>query len=295
MSEYVLSCCSTADLSKEHFQRRNISYVCFHFNLDGQDYADDLGESISFADFYQKMREGADTRTSQVNVGEYLEYFRQFLEQGKDIVHLCLSSGISNTYSSACTAADTLREKYPERKIHVIDSLAASSGYGLLMDKLADLRDDGMDVDTLAAWAQEHKLEVQHWFFTTDLTYLVRGGRVSKAAGFFGGVMNICPLLNVDFMGRLIARAKVRGKAKVITETVDRMEKYAAGQLGYADKCYISMSDCMEDARAVADLVEKKFPRLKGRVEINWIGTTIGSHTGPGTVALFFWGAKRDN
>lgn len=293
MSEYILSCCSTADLSREHFDNRDIHYVCFHFELAGKQFTDDLGQSISFLDFYQAMANGADTRTSQVNVEEYEQYFESYLKEGKDILHLTLSSGISGTVNSAVIARDTLREKYPDRRIYVVDSLAASSGYGLLMDKLADLRDGGMDIEELYRWAEDNKLKLQHWFFTSDLTYLIRGGRVSKAAGLVGSMLNICPLLNVDYKGRLINRAKVRTKRKVIQAMVDKMKEHAQEGVDYSGKCYMSQSACMEDARAVADLVEEAFPKLQGKVEINNIGTTIGSHTGPGTVALFFWGDER--
>ena len=295
MSDFILSGCSTADLTKEHFEDRDIRYICFHYTLDGVDYPDDLGQSIPFPEFYKKMTEGSDTKTSQVNMSEYMEYFEPFLAEGKDILHLTLSSGISSSYSSASSAALILRERYPDRKLYVVDSLGASSGYGLILDKLADLRDGGMGIDELHEWANEHRLELHHWFFSTDLTFYVKGGRVSKASGFFGGVLGICPLLNMDNLGRLIPRVKVRGKKKVIREIVDRMEKYAKDRLDYADKCYISMSDCYDDALEVAQLVEARFPKLRGKVEINWIGTTIGSHTGPGTVALFFWGDKREN
>ncbi len=293
MGEYVLSCSSTADLRREQLEERNIHYVCFHFELAGKQYMDDLGKSISLAEFYEAMAQGADTKTSQINVEEYEQYFESFLKEGKDILHLTLSSGISGTVNSALIARDALQEKYPDRKIYVVDSLAASSGYGLLMDKLADLRDDGMDIDQLYRWAEDNKLKLQHWFFTSDLTYLIRGGRVSKAAGIVGSVLNICPLLNVDYMGRLINRAKVRTKRKVIQATVEKMKEHAQDGADYSGKCYISQSACMEDARAVADLVEEAFPKLQGKVEINDIGTTIGSHTGPGTVALFFWGDER--
>ena len=295
MNDYILSCCSTADLTKEHVQQRNISYICFHYMLDGVEYPDDLGQTMPFETFYKKIADGADASTSQVNINEYLAYFDSFLSQGKDILHLCLSSGISGSYNSARSAALIAQERYPERKVYVVDSLAASSGFGLLMDKLADLRDEGMDIDALRDWAEEHKLEMHHWFFSTDLSSFVKGGRITKAEGFFGGVLGICPLLNVDFQGRLIPRSKIRGKKKVIAEIVERMEKYAFDGLNYADKCYISNSACYDDARAVADLVEARFPHLKGKVEIFYVGTTIGSHTGVGTVALFFWGQKRDN
>ena len=382
MASYALTCCSTADLTHEHFAARDIQYVCFHFTLNGETYPDDLGQSIPFPIFYQAMANGAETSTSQVNISEYLDFFTPILESGKDILHVCLSSGLSGSYNSASSAAliareqfpdrkiyivdslgassgyglimetladlrdegmdiDTLHqwieenklrmnhwffstdltfyvkggrvskaagfiggvlgicpllnmdEQFPDRKIYIVDSLGASSGYGLIMETLADLRDEGMDIDTLHQWIEENKLRMNHWFFSTDLTFYVKGGRVSKAAGFIGGVLGICPLLNMDEQGHLIPRAKIRSKKKVIQEMLTRMEQYADNGLDYDGKCFISQSECYEDARALADLIEAKFPKLNGKVDINYVGTTIGSHTGPGTVALFFWGRDR--
>ena len=293
MANYVLSCCSTADLSKQHFIDRDIKYICFHYELDGKDYPDDLGESMPFDKFYKEMAAGKSTKTSQVNVEEFVEYFEPFLMEGKDILHLTLSSGISGVLNSANLARDLLAEKYPERTIVIVDSLAASSGYGLLMDKLADLRDEGKSLTEVAHFAEKNKLRLHHWFFSSDLTFFIRGGRISKTSGFIGGLLNICPLMNVDYLGRLIPRYKIRTKKKVIKAIVDKMIEHAENGTDYSGKCYISNSACYEDARAVADLVEKNFPKLDGKVLINSIGTTIGSHTGPGTVALFFWGDER--
>ena len=295
MSDYILSCCSTADLSKEHFEKRDIKYLCFHYKLNGVDYFDDLGQSVPFEEFYSRMDAGEDTQTSQINVTEYLEFFEKFLSKGKDILHLALSSGISGSYNSAMNAARIAQERFPERKIYVVDSLAASSGFGLLMDKLADLRDGGMDIDELKNWAEENKLYLHHWFFSSDLKFFIKGGRVSKTAGTVGTILGICPLLNVDKDGHLTARAKIRTKKKVILEIVKRMEENAENGLDYSGKCYISQSACVADAKEVAKLIEERFPKLNGKVVINYVGTTIGSHTGPGTVALFFWGKKRED
>ena len=290
---YILSCCSTADLSKEHFEAIDVHYVCFHYILNGKDYPDDLGQSLPFEDFYRLMKEGADTKTSQVSIQEYLDYFTPFLEQGKDIVHVTLSSGISATINSARNAANIAMERFPERKIYVIDSLGASSGYGLIMDTAAKKRDEGLSAAELADWIEKNRLKLHHWFFSTDLSFFVKGGRISKTAAVFGGLLEICPLMNMDNLGRLIPRFKVRTKKRVIRQIVDKMEEFADKGLDYDGKCYISMSACLDDARAVADLVEARFPKLNGKVVINNIGTTIGSHTGPGTVALFFWGSER--
>lgn len=295
MNDYILSCCTTADLPDEHFKARNISYICFHFLLDGKEYPDDLGKSMPLKDFYQAMRDGAMTKTSQVNADEFIEYFEGFLKDGKDVLHLSLSSGISGVLNSALIAKNELEERYPDRKIYVVDSLAATSGYGLLMDKLADLRDEGKTIDEVHDWAVANRLRINHWFFVSDLTYLVRGGRVSKASGFIGGMLNICPLLNIAYDGKLVVRQKIRTRKKVIAATIDKMEQYAEGGLDYSDKCYISHADCIEDAQEMAKVIEGRFPKLKGKVQICNVGTTIGSHTGPGALVLLFWGSERSS
>lgn len=290
---YILSCCSTADLTAEHFRARDIHYVCFHFSMDGKQYPDDLGQSIPFPEFYSRMAQGAETKTSQVNVEEYMQYFEPFLKDGRDILHVTLSSGLTGAYNSACIARDELLEKYPDKKLYVVDSLGASSGSGLIMETLADLRDQGMALEDLYHWIQDHRLHMHHWFFSTDLSFYVKGGRISKAAGWFGTALKICPLLNMNDEGKLIPRFKIRGKKAVIQRIVEQMVLCADDGADYSGKCFISHSGCLEDARAVADLVEKTFPKLNGKVDINYVGTTIGSHTGPGTVALFFWGNER--
>jgi DegV family protein with EDD domain len=293
MSDYILSCSSTSDLSVEQVKRRNISYIPYHYYIDGKEYSDDLFQSMSAEQFYGALKSGADTKTAQVNIEEYSEYFTKLLEKGKDVIHVTLSSGLTGSYRSAINAAEAVREKFPDRKLYIVDSLGASSGYGLIIETLADLRDKGYSIDALREWTEAHKLEMHHWFFSTDLTFYVKGGRITKTQGMLGGMLGICPLLNMDEAGKLVPREKIRTKKKVIREIVSRMEANAEGNLDYSGKCFISNSGCPEDAREVADLVESLFPKLNGKVVINSIGPTIGSHTGPGTVALFFWGGSR--
>ena len=295
MSDFILSCSSTADLSQQEFDARNIHYICFHYSIDGVQMYDDLGKTMPLEKFYQRMIDGADTSTSQINADEYEAYWEAFLKDGKDVLHVTLSSGISGSYNSAVIARETLKEKYPDRTVRVVDGLAASSGYGLLMDKLADLRDEGKTVDEAADWAEAHRLELQHWFFSTDLTFYIKGGRISKSAGFVGTLLKICPLLTVNHSGKLEPSAKVRSKHKAIKEAVNRMVDNARDGLDYNGKCFLSHSYCLEDAKAVAALVKATFTKLDGEPVIHDIGTTIGSHTGPGTVALFFWGKERVN
>lgn len=293
MSDYVLSCESTADLSVEKMSEIGVEYICFHFYLDDNEYPDDLGQTIPFDKFYQAMTDGADTRTAQISTGEYEEYFRGFLKDGKDILHLSLSSGLSGTIESARMAADALKEEFPGRKIYIVDSLAASSGYGLLMQTLAEKRDEGMGLEEIHEWAKANRLNVRHWFFSSDLTFYIKGGRVKPAAGFVGNLLGICPLLDVDYKGLLIPREKIRSKKKVIKRIVEQMEASVRDGHDYDGRVFISESACYEDARAVASLIEEHFPKTKGKIEIFSIGTTIGSHTGPGTVALFYWGSER--
>ncbi len=295
MSSYVLSCCSVVDLCPEHMTERNISFVPLHYSVNGKEYDDDMGVTLSSADFYQAMKDGAEVSTSQVNVDEFTHYFETFLAEGKDVLHLALSSGLSGSYNSARIAAEMLSEKYPDRKLYVVDSLAASAGDGLLMDTLADHRDAGKSIDDLYQWVEKNKKKLHHWFTASDLTWFVKGGRVTKAAGWFGTVLKICPVLNVDFMGRLIPRFKIRGKQNALKELVNQMKEHATDGKNYSGKCFISNSACYEDARAVADEVETYFPNLNGKVQIYNIGTTIGCHCGPGTTALFFWGDERTN
>lgn len=293
MGDYIISCCSTADLTKKHFMDREIHYICFHYELDGRQYRDDLGETMSFADFYRAMTNGADTKTSQINADEFEEYWEPFLKEGKDILHVTLSSGISGVYNSANIAKEMLKERYPDRKIYVADSLCAASGYGLLMDKVADLRDAGMPVEELYQWVLDNRLKLHHWVFSSDLTFFIKGGRISKTSGMIGQMLNICPMIEVDKEGKLAVVQKIRTKRKAIDAIVKKMEEFANDGLDYSGKCYVCHSACLKDAEAVAALVEKKFPKLNGPVEIYDIGTTIGSHTGPGTVAVFFWGSER--
>lgn len=294
MTDFILTCCSTADQPKEYFDSKNIQVIFFNCVFeDGSTYPDDLGQTIPYDEFYRRMRAGAMPKTSQPNVEEFLAFFEPFLKDGKDVLHISTSTGITGEYNSACLAAGILAERYPDRRIYTIDSLTAACGYGLLMDKLADLRDEGKTIDECRDWVLENRLHNVLWLFTTDLTWYVRGGRVSPAAGFVGNLLNICPFVYFDNEGHLIPHMKVRTKAKAIVTLEKKMEELAYNGTAYSDKCYISVSDCYPDGRQVADLIEKAFPHLKEPVHINSIGSVIGSHTGPGTVGLSFWGDVR--
>ncbi len=293
MEKYVIATCSTADVSPKIIEKLKVEYLKFSYFLDDIEYKDDLGQTMSHETFYKMLKDGSDSKTTQPNSECYKEFLYPFLKDGKDVIMLNLSSGLSGAQASAKMAETELKDEFPERKIYIVDSLGASSGMGLLVDKMAELRKDGMSIEDLYAWTENNKLKIHHWFFSTDLSFFVKGGRVSKVAGWFGTILKICPLLNVDKNGKLVPREKVRGKANVIRQIVKKMEENAVGGVNYNGKCFVSHSNCYEDALEVAKLVMSKFPRLDGDVKINNIGTTIGSHTGPGTVALFFFGNER--
>jgi len=293
MKNYVLTCSSTVDLSNEFLKDLNINYIKFNYQINDDIYKDDMGLTISSKEFYDLMRNGASTKTSQINANEYIEFFKPFLENNQDVLHVELSSGLSGSFNSAMLAKGILEEEYPNNKVVIIDSLAASAGYGLLLFYAAKLKDESYSIDELKTWINENKLKIHHWFYSTDLSYYVKGGRITQTAGFVGSLLNLCPLLNVSNEGKLIPRHKVVGKKRVMRRIVNKMQEFASDKKDYSGKCFISHADILDDAREVAKRVEDEFPNLDGKVEIFNIGTTIGSHTGPGTLALFFMGDER--
>ena len=293
MSDYIISACAPADLTKEQFDEFDVKYIYFHYYVDDEHFYDDMGQTMSYQEFYKKMEDGAMTRTSQTNPEEFIKEFTPILESGKDILHISLSSGISGVYNSAVVAKAELEEQFPDRKIIVIDSLCASVGYGLFVKTLADMRKAGKSIDEVAKWGEENKIRLNHWVFVSDLKYLVRGGRLSKVSGALGSMLSLCPVIEVNSLGKLETRDKVRTKKKVIKELVNRMEAHAENGLDYSGEVFLSHSNIEDDAKEVARLVEERFPKMDGKVLINYIGTTIGSHTGPGTIALCFWGDER--
>ena len=293
MSDFVLTCESTADYPRSYFEGRHIPSACFHYELDGEPCVDDLYVSTTPEAFFGKLKAGSHSTTSQPSAGEYVSMWEPYLKEGRDILHVTLSSGISGAYNSACVAAEQMAAAYPERTVRVVDSLTASAGYGLLMDYLADMRDEGKSLVEVADWAEEHKLEVNAWFFVSDLDCLKRGGRVSATSALLATALKISPVLNIDYQGHLIPRQKIRTTKKAIAELVKMFMEHAQGGAAYTGKCVISQSNCLADAEETARLIGEQVPALAGKIVINNIGTVIGSHTGPGTVALFFMGDKR--
>ena len=293
MKDYKITCCSTCDLTAGHLASLGVAFAKYHYILDGKDHKDDLFVSSTPEQFYGAIAAGALPTTSQVTPEELIELWSPILAEGYDVLHIEFSSGLSGGYQSALTAQEELKQHYPNRQLILVGSLAAPSGYGLLVDKAVELKNGGMDIDELAAWLEENKLRLRHWFFSTNLQHFKRGGRISGPAATIGTLLKICPVMDVNSEGKLIIRKKVTGKKKAIKEMYDQMFMQAEGGGDYSGKCYISHSLVMDDAKELASLVEKGFPKLNGKVEIDNIGTVIGSHTGPGTVALFFFSTTK--
>ena len=289
MGSYILSCCSTADLSKEHFEGRDIHYACFHYQLDGKEYLDDLGQSMSIPEFYAAMAKGASTKTSQINVVDFCEYFSEYLEKGLDILYICFSSGLSGTYNNSLIAIEELKEKYPDRTVISVDSLAASMGEGLLVYLAAQQKNKGMGLQELAKWVEDNRLHLCHWFTVDDLHHLKRGGRVSAATAIVGSALNIKPVLHVDDEGHLINVSKVRGRKASLHAMVDKMVETYSNEF---DTVMICQGGCRSDAEYLADEVRKRVKGVK-KIIMGNIGPVIGAHAGPGVLALFFYGEHR--
>ncbi len=290
MRDYILLTDSTADLPQHLVDELNISVFPLLFELDGKSYHNyPDNHELSPENFYNYLREGKNSITSQINSSTFQEVFSGFLEQGKDILYLCFSSGLSGTYQSSRLAIEELQEKYPDANIRTIDTLCASLGEGLLVYLAAKMKLDGKSLDEVADWVEANKLNLCHWFTVDDLIFLKRGGRVSTAAAVVGTMLGIKPVLHVDNEGHLIPRQKVRGRKASLDALVEQMEKTAIDPT--SQTVFISHGDCLKDAEYVAEQVRKKFG-IKDIV-INFIGPVIGSHSGPGTVALFFIGSER--
>ena len=291
--QFTLSCCSTVDLPYAYMEQRDIPVLFYTYVVDGREYIDDMGrDPEALPRFYNFLKEGKLPQTSQINVGTYLEFFEKLLQKG-DVLHIAFTSGQSGSVHNAELAAKELQEQYPQRKIIVIDSLCSSSGYGMLVDTVAEMRDAGKNIDEVAQWVMDNRNTLHHQFFSSDMTQFRRTGRVSGAAAMVATIMNICPIMRLDAAGAIKAYGKVRGKKKAVEATVDAMVEHAQGGVNYDQRCYVCHSQCPEDAQLLIDALEGKFPNVKGKIRLCDIGTIIGSHSGPGTVAVFFYGDER--
>ena len=284
MNEYVITTDNNADLPESYYKEHGVGCAYLSYSMDGQHYSHE--NFLPVEEFYAKMRAGSLPTTAQVNPSEVKELFEPYLKEGKDILHIAFSSGLSGTYNSCRIAAEDLTEDYPERRIIVVDSLAASLGQGLLVYLAQKMKEEGADFETTAKWTEEHKKNIAHLFTVDDLNHLYRGGRVSKTTAVLGGMLNIKPVLHVDNEGKLIPVGKVRGRKKSILELVSLMDQKIGSYKDTCDTIFISHGDCKEDAEFLSAKIKEKY-QIKTEI-INHVGATIGAHSGPGTLALFF-------
>lgn len=290
MSEYIIITDSSADLPEGMLKELDVEVLPLSFTIEGKTYHNyPDNREMSPEDFYTLIRAGKMGTTAAVNVAQYTELLEPVLESGRDALLLCFSSGLSATFQSAKIAADELAEKYPDRKVFAVDTLCASMGQGLMVTLAAQKRAAGEGIEAVRDWAEATKHHVSHWVAVDDLAHLKRGGRISATTALVGGMLSIKPIIHVDHEGKLVNVGKTRGRAASLAYLVDKIAELATDPT--EQTVFISHSDCLEDAHKVGDAIKARLG-VKD-VVYNFIGPVIGSHTGTGTVALFFLGKER--
>lgn len=288
MNNYVIFTDSSCDLSQEMLNARGVysASLTFRFDDSEKEYSNN---EMPIKAFYDKMREGGVAKTAAVNVDGFAAKFEKLLKEGNDILYIGFSTGLSTTYNSARLAAEQLKESYPERKIITVDTLAASAGIALLLDMVIEKKNSGATIEEAAKYAEDMKLKICHWFTVDDLVYLKRGGRVSPTAAFFGNMLGIKPVLHVDNDGHLINVSKVRGRRMSIMALAEKYGEFCDDEGN--KKIYISHADCLSEAEELGRIINEKYGAKTAL--ITDVGTVIGAHSGPGTIALFFVGKER--
>lgn len=277
------------DLPRDFYEQNDVNFIPMTYSIDGETYIDDAGESAPYAEFYEKLRSGAVSTTSMINTDTYEQWFKKFLDAGQDLLVITMSSGISSSYNAARLTSEELAPSYPDRKLVVVDGLIASLGGGLLTHYAVRLRREGKTIDETAEWIERNKKHIQHLFTVDDLMFLQRGGRVSKGTAIVGSLIGIKPLLDVDAEGKLRNCRKKRGRKGALDGLVEWMESLTNSR--ELDCIAVSHGDCEADADYIIAKIKEKYK--VGKIIKNYIGPVIGSHSGPGTIALFFYGKKR--
>lgn len=290
MKEYIITTDSTADLPKSYVEEHALHIMTLPYTIEGVTYT--WEHPLPEKEFYAMMRNGSLPTTSQANPEEAADMFESILSaQDVDILHIAFSSGMSGTYNNVRLAAEEVMERHPNTKITIVDSLSATLGEGLFVHKAVCMKEAGHSMEEVASWLEENKLHLVHNFTVDDLFHLYRGGRLSKTAAVVGTIISLKPVLHVDNEGHLVLTSKTRGRKKSLTALVDAMEQQIGSYRDKNDVIFISHGDCEEDARFVADLIKERLGFESFVIE--YIGPTIGAHSGPGTVALFYLGDYR--
>ena len=280
---------SACDLKREYIDKNNIGLLSLILNLEGQAIKDDLGESLSYKEFYNRMRQGATPTTSQVNAHDFEEEFTKHIKNGDSIIYISISASLSGTFNSANIAKNNLLEEYPEAKIELVDSLSASIGQGLLVLKACEMRDNGASIEEIVEWIEENKRKVIHTILIDDLNHLKRGGRISGATATIGGLLNIKPSAYLDDEGKLAQGEKIKGKKKALRFLANEVKERAIDSEN--EVLYICHGDCQEEAESLRDIIEQEV-KFKNII-INYVGNVVGAHTGPGVLAVIFLGKNR--
>ena len=289
MHSFIVCTDSGCDLSIHVLQEHGIVPIRLKYEIDGQIFEDTMLPEDCHV-FYEKMRGGAVPKTSQLNIADFMDFWRPLLAQQRPIIHISLGSGVSGTWHNGCLAAEELKREFPDSEIHVIDSTLCSVGYGMLALKAAELRDKGASAGECVDWLEANKASVNTWYTTDELKYLYRSGRVSRAGMIVATALNICPILNLDKEGHLLVQEKVRG----LKRTVKRIHEIVGERVldAGSQTAYICHSDIPEQAREFGEGLKEEFGF--GEMLYTNIGPTIGSNCGPGLMAVFFWGRDRD-
>jgi len=291
MADYVLSCCSVTGMGKEWYEEQGIRHISLRYEFDGE-YFDDEPELFNEKEFYEKLEASKSAATHVRSVDEYVDYFKELVKDGGAVVHISLSSGISDAFNRASGAAAILKAVYPDTQIRVIDSLCAADGVTLLLEEAVRLRDEGTGMEELVSWIEANRLKVNHLFFSSDLSQFIKTGSLPPAAGRIAKRHEICPVMEVNSWGELVRKTAVASKEKVMKRIVKYMKHLADGKKHYGGRIILCQSECMDDAEELLKMISEALPDI-GETTINPIGATIGLHTGRGTVAVFFWGKER--
>ncbi|MBO4468027.1 MAG: DegV family protein [Clostridia bacterium] len=293
-TDFIISCESTTDIEYSYFERREIPVLFYKYTLDGKEYEDNMGrdaDSLKF--FYEKISQNILPTTSQINEFSYLEFFEGLLHKNKPVLHIAFGSGMTPSVTNAVNAAKKVNEKVGEERIIVIDSRCSCGGYGLLVVMAYEMLKNGKSLEETKNQILDLSLKVQHQFFSTDMKYFRRSGRVSGATATVASILGICPIMHLNYDGKIIAYDKVRGKKKALKRTLEEMIAHAENGTDYSGLCYINHSNCYGDALTLKKDIEAVFKNLKGKVVIRDIGNIVASHCGPGTIALFYVGDVR--
>jgi DegV family protein with EDD domain len=290
--KFVFSCESTVDMPYEYFLKRNVEVIDYTYQIDGIEYIDNMGrDEKSLENFYKLIDEGHMPSTSQINEYRYKEYFEKLLKKG-NVLHLAFGTGVTPSYHNAVRAANQIMEENPNAEIIVIDTKCASSGYGMFVEYVLDLRDEGKTIDEILNWIEPNIARVHSEFFSTDFRMFKRSGRVSGLTATLGTFLGICPIMHLDSTGKMVSYDKTRGKKAAINSILSEMKNHAIDGTNYSGKCFISHSNYMEGALLLKEKIESEFHNIS-EVKIYDIGNIIASHTGPGTIALFYMGDER--